>query len=333
MRVFITGGGGFLGSEIVRQLRSRGDEVVSYSRKAYEHLDGLQVQQVQGDLVDLDRLRLGMKRCDAVIHTAAKAGFWGPYVEYEKTNILGTNAVLQACLDNKIQRLVFTSSPSVIHTGEDLEGIDESVPIGNHFQANYPRTKAEAEKIVTASNGDLLATVSLRPHLIWGPNDPHLVPRILDRARKGRLKRIGRADKLVDTVHVQNAAKAHVLALDRLFIGSEIAGKAYFISQDEPMPIWEFINRILEAHDIQPITRTIPTSLPWLVGLGCEVAWTLLPLRGEPPMTRFVASQLSTAHWFNLAAAKKDLGYIPEISITQGLNELRKLHLQQERPH
>ena len=322
MRALVTGGGGFLGGAVVLQLRERGDHVRSFSRQSYPALDALGVEQARGDLSDPAAVRDAAAGCDIVFHVAARAGVWGPWDEYYRANIVGTENVIAACRDNGIRRLVFTSSPSVTFAGTDQNGVDESEPYPKRFLAHYPHTKAMAEQAVLAANSPEVATVALRPHLIWGPGDPHLIPRLIERAKAGRLKRIGRESKLVDTVYVDNAAAAHLLAADRLAPGSPVAGRAYFISQGEPEPLWDFVNRVLAAAGLPPVTRSVPASVAYAAGAVLEGVYRALRLSGEPPMTRFVARQLSTAHWFDLTAARRDLGYSPAVSTEEGLKRL-----------
>lgn len=322
MKALVTGGGGFLGGAIVKMLRERGTQVRSYSRGEYPELARLGVEQRRGDLADREALLKAAEGCDIVFHVAAKAGVWGSYAEYHQANVTGTENVIAACQAHGIGRLVHTGSPSVVFDGRDVEGGDESLPYPDHFEAYYPQTKALAEQLVLAASSPTLATVSLRPHLIWGPGDNHLVPRIIARARAGKLRRIGNRPCLVDTVYVDNAASAHLLAADRLTPGSVVAGKAYFISNGEPIPLWEMVNRILAVAGLPPVTRSISPGAAYAAGRICEGIWNLLRLRGEPPMTRFVARELATAHWFNIDAARRDLGYVPEVSMDEGLARL-----------
>jgi nucleoside-diphosphate-sugar epimerase len=324
MRALVTGGGGFLGSAIVRQLRARGDEVVSFSRGNYPELTALGVEQRQGDLCEVNALVEAARGCDIIFHVAAKAGIWGSFQEYHQANVAGTENVIAACRIHSINRLVYTGSPSVVFDGSDVEGGNESLPYPAHFEAHYPHTKAIAEQAVLAANSPSLATVSLRPHLIWGPGDNHLVPRIVAKARAGKLRRIGNRPCLVDTVYVDNAAEAHLNAADRLAPGAPPAGKAYFISNGEPLPLWDMVNRILAAAGLPPVTRSVSPTVAYLAGTVCEAAWKALRLSGEPPMTRFVAKELATAHWFDISAAKKDLGYRPRVSIDEGLKRLQE---------
>jgi 2-alkyl-3-oxoalkanoate reductase len=323
MKVLVTGGGGFLGGVIVRMLRERGDEVRSFSRGEYPALAALGVEQVRGRLEDQDAVVAAAKGCDLVFHVAAKAGIWGSYYEFHQANVVGTENVLAACRSNGIGRLVYTSSPSVVFDGSDVEGGNESLPYPSRYEAHYPATKALAEQLVLAADSAELAVTSLRPHLIWGPGDNHLVPRIVAKGRAGKLRRIGTRPNLVDTVYVDNAARAHLQAADALYPGSSVAGRSYFISNGEPRSLWEMVNCILAAADLPPVTRSIPPKVAFAVGCICEGIWGAFRLQGEPPMTRFVAHELATAHWFDISAARRDFGYHPDISIDEGLLRLQ----------
>jgi nucleoside-diphosphate-sugar epimerase len=322
MNALVTGGGGFLGGAIVRRLVARGDCVASLARGHYPELDALGVVQHRGDVADADAVRNAVAGCEVVFHVAAKAGIWGRYDEYHRANVVGTRHVLDACRRHGVRRLVHTSSPSVVFNGRDMEGVNESVPYPRHFEAHYPRTKAEAEKLVLAANGPDLATVALRPHLIWGPGDNHLIPRLIERARTGRLWRIGASSKKIDTIYIDNAADAHLRAAERLAVGSPVAGKAYFLSQGEPVPTWEFVNRVLQAAGVPPVTRGVPLWVAYTAGALLEAWYGLLRMRSEPPMTRFLARELATSHWFDISAARRDLGYEPKVSIDEGLRRL-----------
>ena len=307
---------------IVRNLRARGDDVRSFSRGTYPALERLGVESVRGDLADEAAVLRAARGCDIVFHVAAKAGVWGSTESYHRANVVGTDNVLKACSEASIQRLVYTSTPSVTFAGTDQIGVDESAPYAEHYLSDYPHTKSIAERRVLDSNGAALATVALRPHLIWGPDDPHLVPRILEGARSGRLRLLGDRPNEVDSVYVDNAADAHVLAADRLAPGSAIAGKTYFISQGEPLPLADLLNRILAAGGLPPVERRIPVGVAYFLGALLESVYGLLGIQDEPPFTRFVALQLSTAHWFDISAARRDLGYEPAISLEEGMRRL-----------
>lgn len=323
MKALVTGGGGFLGGAIVRRLRARGDAVRSFSRGTYPDLEKLGVEQFRGDIgANKDALFKAAEGCDVIFHVAAKAGVSGAAESYHRANVLGTEHVLAACRAHKIAKLVFTSSPSVTFDGTDQVNVDERAPYPTRFLADYPRTKALAEKMVLEANGAELATVALRPHLIWGPGDTNLVPRILARAKTGKLRLIETGGKKVDTTYIDNAALAHLLAADKLAPGAPCAGKAYFISNGEPAPMDEIVNGILAAAGLPPVTKKISPGMAYLAGALMEGWYGLFKRDEEPPLTRFVAKQLATAHWFDLTAAKRDLGYSPEVSTKEGLRRL-----------
>ena len=321
-KVLVTGGGGFLGGAIVKQLVDRGKDVRSFSRNFYPELAQLGVEQIQGDIVDKTAVEQACKGVKLVFHVAAKPGVWGNYADYYPTNVMGTQHVIDACKKHGVLRLIFTSSPSVVFDGTDMEGVDESVPYPEKFHAHYPKTKAMAEQLVIKAAGKDLMTITLRPHLIWGPKDNHLVPRIIERA--GRLVRVGSGKNLVDTIYIDNAAEAHVLAADRLKENPGLSGKVYFISQDDPVPLWDLVNDILKTAGHPPVKRAIPRKIAWLMGALFEVVFKIFRIRGEPQMTRFLADELATAHWFDIRAARKDLGYAPTISIKEGLSRLEQ---------
>ncbi len=319
----VTGGGGFLGGAIVRRLVERGWNVRSFSRGRYPELEGLGVDCRRGDLADARAVSGAVAGADVVFHVAAKAGIWGPEREYYEANVVGTRHVLEACREHGVVRLVHTSSPSVVHAGGDIEGGDESLPYPDHFEAPYPRTKAMAEQEVLASSDRDLATVALRPHLIWGPGDTQLVPRIIARGRAGALKLVDGGRKLVDSVYIDNAVDAHMLAAERLAPAAPCAGRPYFISNGEPLPVGELINRILEAAGVAPVTASVSVGVAVVAGAVLEAVHRLLGRRDEPRMTRFLARQLASAHWFDLSAARRDLGYEPRVTLDEGFVRLR----------
>lgn len=325
MKALVTGGGGFLGGAIVDRLLARGDSVQSFSRGDYPELTARGVSCFRGDIADYDAVAAAIEGCDVVFHVAALAGVAGSMLDYHRANVDGTSNVIFACIAHGVRHLVFTSSPSVTFDGSDQVDVDETepYPCPRKFLNHYSRTKAMAEQLVLEANSDNLATVALRPHLVWGPGDNHLLPRLVDRARAGKLRIVGDGKNLIDTTYIDNAADAHLQACDRM---AACAGKAYFISNGEPRPAAEVINGLLQAAGEPPVTRHVGARTAYGVGAVMEAAWALLPLRGEPPMTRFVARQLSTAHWFDLSAARRDLGYDPSVSIDEGLKRVAADH-------
>lgn len=324
MKVLVTGGGGFLGQALCRGLRAQGHEVVSFSRGRYAALDALGVMQVQGDLASRDAVVAAARGCDAVFHNAAKAGAWGSYESYHRANVVGTQNVIDACRAHGIGRLVYTSTPSVTHraTHPVEGGTADTVPYGDHLKAPYAATKLEAEKRVLAANDATLATVALRPRLIWGVGDNHLLPRLVERAKAGRLRLVGTGENRIDTTYIDNAAQAHFDAFAHLKPGAACAGRAYFISNGEPRTLRDILNGLLAAAGAPPVTKTVPFRVAYVLGAACEGLWHLLPLSGEPPMTRFLAEQLSTTHWYDMTPARRDFGYVPTVSIDEGLARL-----------
>lgn len=329
MRALVTGGTGFLGRAIIRRLLERGDGVRSFSRGAHADLEMLGVECVRGDVADADAVSHAVEHCDVVFHAAARVGGWGPRQEFARTNVTGTENVIAACRRRAVSRLVFTSTPSVVHPGRDIEGANESLPYAKHFTAAYPATKAEAERLVIAANDAALATVALRPHLIWGPGDTQLIPRLLERARSGRLRLVEGGHKLIDATWIDDAAEAHVLAADALRPEAACAGRAYFIAQNDPTPARDLVNGVLAAAGLPPVTASVPSRVAWLAGALAELLWSLGRRSDEPPLTRFAAEQLATAHWYDLSAARRDLGYAPSISTAEGLRRLR-VHFEAE---
>lgn len=326
MHLLVTGGGGFLGRYIVEQLVARGDKVRSYSRGAYPELAALGVEVLHGDVTDRQKLVRACSGVDCVIHTAGIAGISVDWAPFERTNLRGTENVIAACLQTGVPRLVATSSPSVVFAGEDQCGVDESAPYGLEWQkengAHYSRSKALAEQAVLSANGTKLRTCALRPHLIWGPRDNHLIPRLIERARRKRLLRVGDGANMVDVTYVENAAAAHLKAAAALADGARVGGRAFFISQGEAVNCWEWVGQVLALGDLPPVKRSI--SLKWATRLGAtfEKTYRLLGRKGEPPMTRFLAAQLATSHHFDISAAKRVLGYKPAVSTKEGMKRL-----------
>jgi 2-alkyl-3-oxoalkanoate reductase len=319
VKALVTGAGGFLGFEIARTLRARGDDVRALQRGAYPKLDALGVESVRGDLADPKAVRDAVAGCDVVFHVAAKAGIWGKDTEYWQSNVVGTQNVLDACVAEGVGRLVHTSTPSVTFDGRDAVNADETLPIPEKHLHHYPRTKAEAERRVKAANatpqkkgGGVLLTTSLRPHLVYGPGDPHILPKLLERARVGRMRIIGDGNNLIDFTYIDNAVHAHLLAADALADDKHLpAGKAYFISQGKPVCQKDWVNGMLAPTNVPLVEKHVPLGVAIAVGAVCEALWTLLPLKGEPLMTRYAAASIGTVHYYDITSARRDLGYEP----------------------
>jgi nucleoside-diphosphate-sugar epimerase len=323
-KVLVTGGGGFIGQHIVERLLARGLEVSTLGRSPQPGLKDKGVKTIQADLVEPTQVVSACKDMDAIFHVAAKAGVWGRRKDYHSANVIGTRNILQACREQHVPYLIHTSTPSVVFNGKSFAGEDESLPYGSNWLCHYAETKAIAEKEVLEANGkNGLATTALRPHLVWGKGDPHLLPRVIQRARLGKLRIVGDGTNLVDISHVQNVADAHLLALDAL-MANRANGKAYFLSQGKPVVLWEWLNSVLARLHIPQISRKISVSKAYAIGSILEKLWTLLPLPGEPPMTRFVAVELGKSHYFDIGAARRDLEYEPVLNTEQGVEGFLK---------
>ncbi len=324
MKVLVTGAGGFIGGHLARRLRDDGHQVRTFQRGSYPQLqrDGFEV--LQGDLGSEDLVTEAVSGCDAVFHVAALAAVSGPYRDFFQTNVAGTKHIIEACRVHGVEKLIYTSSPSVVFDGQDQEGIDEKVPYPRHHLAHYPETKAIAERAVLAASGHQLATIALRPHLVWGPGDRHLVPRIIERAKAGKLKLIRREGTRIDATYIDNAIDAHIAALESLSRGAPCSGKCYFIANDEPVPVEQLIAGILQAAGLPAVQPTISPQVAYLAGTLLEWLHRIPGWQGEPALTRFTARQLSTSHWFNLAAAARDLNWKPAISTDEGLDRLAR---------
>ena len=334
MQVLVTGGGGFLGSRIVHLLRREGHAVRVFSRQAYPELVRVGVECLTGDLRDPIAVAAACQGCELVFHTAAKAGVWGSASEYYAINVSGTENVLAACRQHRVSRLVYTSSPSVVFGRMPIINGDESLPYPEQYLATYPRTKAAAEKLVLIANGTplpgtnpdgtakSLLTCAIRPHLIWGPGDPHLIPRLIQAAKAGRLQQVGDGANMVDITYVDNAALAHLQAARHLGLHSPVAGRAYFIGDAAPVNLWNWIAELFRRLEVPPVRKTMSFRRAYLAGGVLEHCYRLMPLPGEPPMTRFVALQLALSHYFSHARAERDFDYHPEVDNETGLQQL-----------
>lgn len=328
MKALVTGGGGFVGFALCERLRALGWDVRSISRGDYPALAKIGVDHVRADLGDRDAALAAARGCDAVFHVAAKAGVWGPYGDYHRANVVATESVIEACRAAGVSRLVFTSSPSVVFDGRSMEGVNESVPYSRHPHSHYSATKALAEQAALAANGANLRACALRPHLVWGPRDNHIFPRLTARAKAGRLRIVGDGTNRVDVTYIDNAVEAHIRAEEALRdSASPAAGRAYFISDGVPVNAWQFINQLLACADLPPVTWRVPLWAASAIGGVLETIYGMLGSSTEPPMTRFVARELATSHWFDIGAARRDLGYRAVVDQATGLARLRSFWL------
>lgn len=316
--MLVTGGGGFVGRYVVRQLLERGYAVRSLGRSPQPELTALGVEVRCGDLADAAAVDSAVAGVDGVFHVAAKAGVWGSWESYFAANVTGTENVVAACRAYGVSRLVYTSTPSVVFNRRHFRGEGNELPYGQRWLCHYAHTKAIAEQAALGANGKGLKVVALRPHLIFGPGDPHLLPRVVGSVLAGRLKIVGDGQNRVDVSYVEDVASAHLAAFDALEAGA-CAGKAYFISQGEPVAIWPWLNQVLEGLGHPPLQKTMPLWLAYAAGGTAELIWKLLSKSGEPPITRFVALELAKDHYFDANAAREELGFRPAFSMETAL--------------
>ncbi len=320
MKIIVTGGLGFLGSKISKKLSELGHEVETLSRTNSVN-EKNQIKHHQVDLsqkIDDTRIFEGV---DCIFHTAAKAGIDGKYNDFYAANFFATKNLLEVAKTSGVKFFIYTSSPSVVFSGNAIKDGKEDMPYISSRISPYSYTKSIAEKNVLSSNSETFASVALRPHLIWGENDPHLLPKVICRHRSGKLKIVGDGLNQVDLTHVDNVVHAHILALKCLITGKPIGGHAYFISQNEPVQLWSWLNFIFTELDLHPVKEKISLKKAYSIGLAAELLWKIFPMKSDLPMTRFVACQLAHDHWFSSDAAKRDLGYEPILSMKEALDK------------
>ena len=318
MKVLVTGATSLLARRTAESLLDRGDEVVCLQRHAAE----IPTDQVLGDIRDADLVALAAEGCDAIIHAAAKVGVVGTWEQYRSINVDGTASVIAAARRHGIERVVHVSTPSVAHSGHAIVGAGADDPVTGRSGAFYAESKSIAEQMARAASGDHLAVVAIRPHLVWGPGDTQLVGRIVERARAGRLALVGNGAALIDTTYIDCAASALVAAVDAVMPGARCAGRAYVVANGEPRPIRELVMGICHAAGIEVTPREVPRRIAMLAGGAIERVWQLRRTTTEPPLTRYLAEQLGTAHWFDPRPARDDLLWEPTVSIDEGLRHL-----------
>lgn len=321
MKALVTGGGGFLGGYIIKELLKRNYSVVNLSRNSYPHLDDLGVETIKCDITNENQVcQLDLSGFNVIFHVAALAGVWGKYENYYAINYLGTKNLVEQTKKHNIKYFIYTSTPSVVFGADDIEAADESIPFPTKYLTAYAETKSKAETLVLESANENFNTLAIRPHLIWGPGDPHILPRLKQKAKAGKLKRVGEGNNLVDVIYVENAAIAHVDAFEKLHVNNKLNGQTYFIGQERPVNLWDFINTLLVKSKIDPVEDHISFSAAYKIGFFLEKIFSLLGINSpEPPMTRFVATQLAKSHYFKHDKAKADFGFKPQITIEEGL--------------
>ena len=317
MRVLVTGAGGLLGRCTAQALTARGDDVTVLQRRP----SGLPCREVLGDVADRRAVRRAVAGQDGVVHLAAKVDVVGPWAEYWRTNVEGTQVVVDACREEGVPRLVHVSSPSVAHSGEPLAGVAAAPADPVRARGHYVRSKAQAELLALGADSPSLAVLAVRPHLVWGPGDPQLVERIVERGRARRLLLVGTGGALMDSTYVDNAADALVAALD--VCGCDTAhGEALVVTNGEPRPVGETVRRLCRAAGVPGPVGAVPVPVALGAGAVVDVVWHALGGRDVPPMTRFLAEQLSTAHWFDQRRTREVLRWAPRVSLEEGFERV-----------
>lgn len=325
MNILVTGAGGFLGLHLTKELISAGHQVRSLARNFYPELSNLGVEQIQGDIQNIDDCRRALGTdTETVFHTASKVAMWGKWEDFYQTNVLGTENILNAAKEAEVKYFIYTSTPSVVFGQADLIKAPQNTPYPKNYQSRYAESKAMAEAFVLAQDQTKIRTVALRPHLIYGPGDKNIIPRLVSKARSGRLRMIGEGENLVDVIHVKNAVHAHLMALEKIQLEvSPISGRAYFLGQEKPVVLWDFINQILACYDVKKIEKKISFQAAYKIGQFFEAFLNLFRIyQIDPPMTRFVAMQMAKSHYFDHDHAQEQLGYTPILSLEESLRHL-----------
>ncbi len=324
MKILVAGGGGFLGSRIARALKAGGQDPVVLGRNDYPELKAEGIRCVRGDIRQPSDVRRALEGgVRSVFHVAAKVGYWGRYKDFRSVNVDGTRTLLSVCRQNEVRRFVYTSSPSVVIGLDGAQGFDESAPYVRGRSYPYGATKAEGERLVLGANSDDFRTVALRPHFIFGPGDPHITPRLIQRAQQGKLIQVGRGNNHIDVTYIDNAVRAHLDVHEALsWNPCPVGGQAYFIGQEEPVALWSFVRRILEGFGVPPVKKTISYRTARFLGAAMEFTYRFLRISREPPLTRMAAVILGTSHAFSHKKAQRDFGYSPEVTLDKGLAQL-----------
>jgi 2-alkyl-3-oxoalkanoate reductase len=326
MTVLVTGGGGFLGSRIAKKLSEAGGKVRVLGRRRYPELEEVGISCAQGDVCDPASVRSALMGVDTVFHVAARVGYWGPYADYAAVNVEGTQNLLDRCRELGVRRFVYTSTPSVVIGSDPIPvGADESLPYARRFLSSYAATKAEAERRVLAASYDgRLVTASIRPHFIFGPGDPHIAPRLVERFRQGRLMQVGDGENQVDVTYIDNAVEAHVKLAEAMESKPDkVRGQAYFIGQESPVRLWAFVERLLAVYGEGPIRRRMSRRFAHVLGGALEGSYRTLRIwRREPPLTRMAAVVLGSSHAFSHRKAEAHFGYWPRVSLDEAFLRL-----------
>ncbi|MEQ9504361.1 MAG: NAD-dependent epimerase/dehydratase family protein [Deltaproteobacteria bacterium] len=324
MKALVTGGGGFLGKNLTKHLLERGDEVRIFARSKYPEVEAMGAEAVQGDVTDRAAVDAAVAGVDIVFHTASRIGYWGDYAEYESINVGGTTNIVEACRAAGVERLVYTSTPSVVIGADGVDaGSDETVAYPDAYLSSYGPTKAQAEKLALAASDASFRVAALRPHFIFGPGDPHIAPRLVENAKKGTIAQVGDGSNRVDVAYIDNVVSAHVKLGDALADPTTpCGGQAYFLGDAEPVKLWDFVGRVLEGMKAPPVKKNVSFKMAWRIGATLEFFYRTFGVEKEPPLTRMAAVMLGTSHYFSHAKAARDFGYAPLVTTDEGLERL-----------
>ena len=318
---FVTGGSGFVGGALIERLRSEGWDVraLARSERAAQRVRELGAEPAMGDLEDRDRVRAGAEGCEVAFHAAAKVEDWGDPADFERLNVRGTRNVVDACRAAGVRRLVHVGTEAALMAGQPLINVDEDAPLRPDSAALYSSSKAKAEQLVRASNGDGLETVVVRPRFVWGRGDTSLLPQIIEMVRSGRFRWVGGGRQLTATTHIDNTVEG-------LWLGATKApaGSVYFVTDGDPVVFREFVSRMLQTQGVEPPTGSVPVGVAGPLAAVAERLWRLLRRPGRPPATRFSVWVSSQECTIDIGRAERELGYRPIKSREEGLAELAR---------
>lgn len=316
----VTGGSGFVGGALIERLRREGWEVRALARsdRAAERVRELGAEAVSGDLDGRESLRAGAEGCDLAFHAAAKVEDWGDPADFERINVHGTRNVVDACRDAGVGRLVHVGTEAALMAGQPLVHVDESAPLRPDSPALYPSSKARAEQVVRAANGDGLETVVVRPRFVWGRGDTTLLPQIVDMVRSGRFRWVGGGRHLTATTHIENTVEG-------LWLGATKApaGGVYFVTDGEPIEFRQFLTALVESQGVEIPDKSVPPAVANAAARVTEALWRRLKRPGNPPLTRFAVWVSSQECTIDISRAERELGYRPVRTREEGLQQMR----------